>query len=132
VAFFKNRIQPAPVPDAKMVAKLIAELEDEVYKIRQNATAGLLKLGETVVPALDKALATAPPLETVQRLQDLRKRLTGFVLTDEKLRLYRAVEVLERIATPEARQLLQTLAGGAPGALATTTAQAALVRLAQQ
>jgi hypothetical protein len=67
-----------------------------------------------------------------QRLQDLGKRLTGFVLTDEKLPLYRAVEVLERIATPEARQMLQALAGGAPGALATTTAQAALARLAKQ
>ena len=43
-----------------------------------------------------------------------------------------AIEVLERIATPEARQLLQTLAEGAPGALPTRQAQAALDRLARR
>jgi hypothetical protein len=36
------------------------------------------------------------------------------------------VEVLEMMDSPESRQLLQTLAKGAPGALVTTTAQAAL------
>ena len=40
----------------------------------------------------------------------------------------RAAEVLERIGTPEARQVLQALAEGAPGALLTTSAQAALKR----
>ncbi len=40
----------------------------------------------------------------------------------------RAVEVLELIGTPQARQVLQALADGAPGALVTTSAQAALSR----
>jgi predicted PilT family ATPase len=65
-----------------------------------------------------------------KRLQKIRDELTASrPLTDEKLRMYRAIEVLERIATPQARALLQRLAGGAPGALATTAAQAALQRL---
>ena len=41
------------------------------------------------------------------------------------------VEVLERLATPEARQALQSLAEGAPGALPTRHARAALDRLAR-
>jgi hypothetical protein len=41
----------------------------------------------------------------------------------------RAVEVLERAGTPEARQTLQALANGAPAALVTREAPAALDRL---
>ena len=52
----------------------------------------------------------------------------GLILQGDQLRAFRAVEVLERIGTPEARQVLQALAAGAPGALLTTSAQAALKR----
>jgi hypothetical protein len=41
----------------------------------------------------------------------------------------RAVEVLERIGTPEAREVLQTLANGVPDVTFTREAQAALKRL---
>jgi hypothetical protein len=41
----------------------------------------------------------------------------------------RAVEALERIGTPEARQVLQALAKGAAGAVLTRAAQGALERL---
>ena len=55
-------------------------------------------------------------------------KLTGMVLQDERLRTYRAVEVLELIGTLAAREILQALADGAPGALLTTSAKAALHR----
>jgi hypothetical protein len=58
------------------------------------------------------------------------EKLTGGTLTVEQLRLIRAVETLERIGTPEARQVLRTLAQGATGALPTCEADAALNRLA--
>ncbi len=44
------------------------------------------------------------------------------------LRAFRAVEVLEHLGTPEAREMLQTLANGAPDALVTRSARAALER----
>ena len=47
----------------------------------------------------------------------------------EKLRLLRALTVLETVATPEARQVLQTLAGGMPEARLTQEAKAGLERL---
>jgi hypothetical protein len=50
------------------------------------------------------------------------------ILKGDRLRAYRAVEVLERIGTREARRLLATYANGAPGALLTTAAEAALKR----
>jgi hypothetical protein len=37
----------------------------------------------------------------------LRGKLTGMVLQGERLRDYRAVEVLEHIGTPESRAVLQ-------------------------
>jgi len=73
-------------------------------------------------------LAAKPALERQQRLEKIRDALTGAVLTEENLHLYRAIEVLERIGTPQARQLLQRLADGAPGALATTAARKVLQR----
>jgi len=45
------------------------------------------------------------------------------------LRAGRAVAILENIATPEARQLLESVAGGEPDALPTKEAKAALDRL---
>jgi WD40 repeat protein len=131
LALLKEQVKPAPQLDKKRVEELIAGLDSDQFKVRQQSSAELLKMGERVVPLVDKVLASNPPLETKQRLEDLRKQMTGVVLQGERLRLYRAVEVLERIGTAEARQLLQALAEGAPGALVTRTAQAALQRMAQ-
>ena len=44
-------------------------------------------------------------------------------------RSQRAIEVLEYMRTPEARQLLKILAGGEPEAVATQEAKASLARL---
>jgi HEAT repeat protein len=107
---------------------LIKQLDDGNFTVRDKATGELLKIGDLVFPALDKALAANSPLETKRRLEDLRGKMTGMFLQGERLRAYRAVEVLELIGTPAARHVLQTLADGAPGALVTTSAQAALKR----
>ena len=50
-------------------------------------------------------------------------------MSAERLRLVRAIEVLERVGTPEAKELLRTIAQGAPGALPTWQAQNALDNL---
>jgi hypothetical protein len=44
----------------------------------------------------------------------------------------RAIEVLEHIGTPDANELLQTLATGAPEARLTQEAKASLERLAKR
>jgi hypothetical protein len=129
LAWIQKHVKPAaPVADGH-IEKLIVQLEDNRFKVRQKAMADLAQIGERAVPALDKALGGNPALETRRRLQDLRKGLSNPVLKGERLQGFRAIEVLERIGTPEARRVLQALAAGAPGALATTQAQAALARL---
>jgi WD40 repeat protein len=128
VAWIKSHV-PAAVPlDTKRALELIQQLDHDQFKVREKAYNELFKLGELVVPVLNKVLEDNPPLETKRRLEELRGKLTAFVLAGDRLRAFRAVEVLEHIGTPEARQVLQTLADGAPGALVTTSAQAALKR----
>jgi hypothetical protein len=129
LALLQRHLHPVPPPDPDQVNKLVAELGDANFKVRQQALTALVQQEAQVVPLLDKALATKPPLEVKRRLEMVRDQLTGMLLTDEKLRVYRAIEVLEHIGTPQARQLLERLASGAQGALATTAARAALVRL---
>ena len=129
VAWIGEQLKPVGPHDVKHVDDLIGRLDDNRYVVRQKATAELLKIGERVVPALDNILAGNPTLEARLRLQDLRKRMTGLVLNGQRLQGYRAVEVLERIGTPQARQLLQAFAGGAAGATLTVQARAAIERL---
>jgi HEAT repeat protein len=83
------------------------------------------------VPALKKALAAQPTLETRRRIEALLDLVSDSNLSADNLRLVRAVEALERMATPEARMALQRLAGGAPAALGTEAAQEALRRLSK-
>jgi hypothetical protein len=69
---------------------------------------------------------------------ELRRRVTDllrppqFVDHPEDLQRLRAVEVLERIGSREARQVLEALAGGAAISQWTQEAKASLERLAQR
>jgi hypothetical protein len=104
-------------------------LNSNKLALRQAATESLLKVGDQAVPALQKLHAAPPTLETQRRAEALLTKLLGGALTSEQVRMVRALEVLERLDTPEARQLLSTLAGGASGAFLTREAEAALEHL---
>ena len=85
-------------------------------------------LGNQVLPHVENVLARKVPLETRQRLEALQTQLLG-PLSGDHLRQVRAIEVLERIGNAESRELLQALAGGAPGALQTREATSSLQRM---
>jgi WD40 repeat protein len=130
VPFLSDRLKPAPRINPDRIKGWLTDLDSAKFAVRQDATAQLLKAGEQALPALRRLLAGSPSLETRQRAEVLVDRLTSGALTPEQLRTIRAVEALERMGTPESRQLLQSLAKGGPGALPTWEAQAALDRLA--
>jgi WD40 repeat protein len=132
VPFLRDRVKPAVPVDPKIVQRLIADLDSEDFAVRAGAVAGLEKLGEVAVPAMEKARAGGVALETRRRIEDLLNRLLRRQLSAEQIRLVRAVEVLEHTGTPEARQLIEALAQGAPGALLTQHTQAALDRIAKR
>jgi len=111
------------------IKRLISLLDHESFSVRLKATNALEQLGDLANPALRKALLAKNSLEAERRLKNLVDRLDKATLTPDELRRVRAVEVLEKIATPQARALLAQLAAGVPHSRLTQEAAAALRRL---
>jgi RNA polymerase sigma factor (sigma-70 family) len=130
VSFLSRQLRPVAAPPAQRLAQLIAQLDHKRFSMREQASQELEKMGDTVAPALRQALAGRPALEVERRLQALLNRLDGMQLAPAVLWQLRAIEVLEYVGTPAARQPLERLAAGAPGARPTEEARAALGRLA--
>src|SRR5262249_15206505 len=113
--------------DTKGIPGLVADLDSDDFAVREKAAEQLEKLGEAAQPALQKALAGQPSIEAKRRIQQLLDKLPD---APERLQPARALEVLERLDTREARQLVAKLADGAPDAWLTQEAKAVNRRLA--
>jgi WD40 repeat protein len=131
IALLKQRVRPATEPEAKRLVRLIADLESTRFERRRQAETELAGFGELAEPSLRQALADGPSLNQRQRLERLLN-LLGKAPSAEKPRELRAVELLELIGTPAARQLLESLGGGAATARLTRQASRAIHRLDQQ
>jgi RNA polymerase sigma factor (sigma-70 family) len=105
--FLAERLCPAAPLDAaqqKQVERLLADLDDEAFAVRQKAETELEKMGDAIEPALRKALEGKPPLEVRRRIEKLLEKITA--VSGERLRTLRALEALEQMNTPEARRLI--------------------------
>jgi WD40 repeat protein len=129
VPLLRRHLRPVRAVEAGVLQKLIADLESEQFAVREKAGRELEELDRAAADALRRALDKKLSLEGRQRIRELLKRLDDEVLSGRRLRAVRAVEVLEHCGTAEARKLLQALADGAPEALLTREARAALQRL---
>jgi RNA polymerase sigma factor (sigma-70 family) len=129
VALLKRLLKPVPAVEPERVTKFIADLDAKNLSTRENAAAELEKLGDLIKAAAREQLAKGSTLETRQRLEKMLDKLRVGAPASEVLTALRGVEVLEHIATPEARQVLRTLAEGAPGTRPTEAARDALRRL---
>jgi RNA polymerase sigma factor (sigma-70 family) len=119
-----KHLRPVILEDAKGVERLIADLDSNDFDTREKASRALAKKGVRAEPALRKALAGRPPLDVHRRIERLLLAIEA-----RHLGAFRAVEVLERIGSPEARKLLESLARGAEEARLTREAKSALARL---
>lgn len=127
---FRDKLRPVVAPDPQRVAGLLLDLESNAFPVRQKATVELEKLGELAEPALMEALTKGPSLEIKQRLDRLLERLVnGQAPPADDLRTLRAFEVLEQLGGAEAKEVLQTMAQGAPGSRLTRQAQLTLERM---
>jgi hypothetical protein len=133
VPFLRERWRPAAKLDLRRVARLLADLDADEFRVREKAHAELAKLGESAEPALRQALKGKPSLEVRRRVERLLKRLEPWrvIQGGEALRWLRAIQVLERIATAEAQQLLRLLARKAATDGLRREAAASLQRLNQ-
>jgi WD40 repeat protein len=132
VPWLGERLRPVLPADPRRVARLIAGLDSEEFATRERAARELEALGESAGPALRKAVAGGPSAEVRRRVAHLLDQVDRPASSPERLRVLRAIEVLEHSATPEARRVLGRLAGGMPGARVTEEAKRSLHRLAKQ
>jgi hypothetical protein len=117
-----------PEPDPAQVAKLIAALDSNNFKEREKASAALAALGDIVEPPLRQALTAKATPEQRKRVQTLLARFDETTLSPERLRVIRAIAVLEWINTAQSWELMQAIANGAAGSRQTQWAKAALGR----
>jgi RNA polymerase sigma factor (sigma-70 family) len=129
VEWFAPRVGRASSPDPVRVTALIADLGDDDFATRERATAELMEDGPAVAAALREAVAKSSSAEARRRAERLLRDLENGVMSPRELRALRALEVLEWIATPEARARLLELTKGSPDARLTREAAAACKRL---
>jgi len=155
VAFLDEQLQPVSFSH---VEDLVLNLDSDRFPVRAQASKELETLGQEAEPVLLRVLKDNPSLEVRRRVDQLLARIQrpapprgrsserrpppppdeiifrpeGRVPPPQQLRVLRALEILERIGTREARRLLAKMAGGAPIARATQEAKACLERLEKQ
>jgi hypothetical protein len=127
--FLKDNAKPPTTAALDRIPKLIKELDDESFEVRENASAELERLGTLAVPALREALKS-PSAEVVKRAEALLdKKPDTPPVTAEELKVVRVVEALQLMGTAEVKPVLEKLASGPAASLATLEAKAALARL---
>jgi hypothetical protein len=109
--FLKRKLE-APATSPTRVRRLIAELDSDDFFTRQKASRELERLGRLVEPALREAVRRGQPPEAARRLKILLGKLDRGSLGAEAIRWIRALEVLARAGTPEARRLLERFGTG--------------------
>jgi len=128
--FFKEHVKSLQGVDPNLVQRLLAELDDSDFETREKAAKELAKMRYEIAPALRKALEGQIPMETRKRVQEIVDLLPAqSIATGETVRTVRAIQVLERIGTKEACEILHKIAGGAALARETQEAKEALERL---
>jgi WD40 repeat protein len=129
VPFLSGQVTPAVKPDLARIEKLIKDLDSENFQARKTSETELDKAGFAAKPFLEKALKSKPSLDMARRIETMLTKLETMPLPPETVRQLRALEVLEEIGSPLARQLIEKLASGAPGEPLTVEARSALERL---
>lgn len=129
VPLIAKHLRTVSTADPKKVAGLIEKLGSPDFAEREAAEKGLAAVSEAAAEQLRTAAVATESPEVRQRLAGLLAPIDGLARTGDRLRMVRAVEVIERAGTAEARALLTEWADGARGAVLTETARAALSRL---
>jgi WD40 repeat protein len=130
VPFLKERLTSASLERSqRMIQSLIDQLGSPHLKDREKATAELAGLVHQAELALKKALVQSSDLEVRRRIERLLEKLEVPITDPERLRVLRAVEVLEQIGNLDAQQTLNSLAQGASDAQLIQDAKMSLERL---
>jgi hypothetical protein len=131
VEALSKRLKPATgkALTDKELDELVKQLDDDDQDVRRAAFDKLQEQGKAAEMALRKGLQGDPSAEVKRSINALMDKLSQGGNSAEANEAARAVEVLEWIASPSARRLLETLSAGRAGAPMTLEAKAALARL---
>jgi WD40 repeat protein len=130
--FLREVLGKMAAGDGPKIRQLIADLDSAKFAVREKATDALARLGKRAEPALRQALQAKPTPEASRRVEHLLSKLGEAGIDSTWLRTLRAIEVLERLGTAEARQALETLAKGYGEDRVGQEAQASLGRMAKR
>jgi WD40 repeat protein len=131
VPLLRQKLNPVSTAESRKIARLIADLDADEFAVRERATAELEELGETATEALRRAVAGTSQPEVRRRGRQLLEKLEGKT-SPERIRTFRALDVLEQIDQEDARDVLRALGQGAKDVWLTEEARATLERLARR
>jgi sugar lactone lactonase YvrE len=134
VLYLKSRIRPMEKPEneAKIITRLIAELDHEEFSVRERATSELHRLGDITESALRDVLNKRLSAEAKRRVTHLLSLAIQSGPPTEQLRVLRSIEILERIANDDAKELLRSIARGDPESRISQDCNKSLQRIAKQ
>jgi HEAT repeat protein len=127
-----DHVKPVAEVPGPHLARLIKELDDPRFAVRQKAAADLADLHELAEPALRKHLQAKGSLEHHRRIEVLLKKLETGETPPEQLRARRSITVLKEMGTSEAVRLLTTLSRGAAASHVTQAARKTMERLGKK
>ena len=119
----KGRLTPV---DGVLIAKLIGQLDDNDFRVRDKAADGLRAMGRFAEGPMDKAVAKKPSTQVRGELLRLLDACTTAVPDGDHRQALLAVDMLGTIGSVDAVALLRKLAAGAEDAELTKRAKAAL------
>ena len=131
-AVFLDKQIATVLVDPKKIDRLFADLNSEVFAVRERATQDLEKYGRWMEGRLEAALRNPPTLESRRRLErmiNILRSAGAMSLKQERLRMHRVLSILEQAATPEAKKVLEALSNGAPEPDLQREAELALKRI---
>ncbi len=129
LVLLRAHLKPAVKLDAKVLAQHVRDLANANFAVRQQASVVLEDAGEQAVPLLQQALKKPSSLEVKRRMETLLDQIDRPLESPSQIRAYRALMLLERLGTPDARMLLEELAQGQPTAWLSVEARHSLERL---
>jgi sugar lactone lactonase YvrE len=127
----KEKLQAARKVPKEQIQKLVADLESDVFAVREKSHLQLRALAGGAQPLLRDLAKQATSAEVRRRLALLLED-AGAASDAQRRRLIRTVEFLEHIGTEPARVLLVEIASNSVEEEASRQAQAALQRLGKQ
>jgi WD40 repeat protein len=126
-----GRLRAAAEQEGK-AARLVSQLDSDDFETREKASRALADMGNAARLALELAQTDKPSPEVRRRIDELLEKLPARAQGEDSAtgrQAFRAITVLEKMGTSDARKVLNELAKAPPESRLGRAAKAALQRL---